>query len=249
MDLDLKGRHALVCGATEGIGRATAHELALLGADVTVLARREDALREVVAALPRNGEQQHGWIAADVSRTDALQRPGRGTVQRQTRAYPREQHRRPTRRPRASGGHRRIPRCIQQAPDREPDPGAGGAPGHARSGVGAHRQRDLDIGERTDRRVGRVQHGARRRRELGQDPVAANSHRWASRSTTSCPASRKQVVSRSSSATVHGHRANPRTPSPIRCASSFRSGVSRNRRKSAASSHSCVRRRPRTSTA
>jgi len=72
MDLDLKGRHALVCGATEGIGRATAHELALLGADVTVLARREEALREVAAALPRNGEQQHGWIAADVSRTDAL---------------------------------------------------------------------------------------------------------------------------------------------------------------------------------
>ena len=73
MDLNLNGRHALVCGATEGIGRAAAHELALLGADVTVLARREDALRDVVAALPQNGEQQHGWIAADVSRTDALQ--------------------------------------------------------------------------------------------------------------------------------------------------------------------------------
>jgi len=72
MDLNLNGRHALVCGATEGIGRAAAHELALLGADVTVLARREDALRDVVAALPQNGEQQHGWIAADVSRTDAL---------------------------------------------------------------------------------------------------------------------------------------------------------------------------------
>jgi 3-oxoacyl-[acyl-carrier protein] reductase len=72
MDLDLNGRHALVCGASEGIGRATAHELALLGADVTVLARREDALREVADALPKQGSQQHGWIAADVSRTDAL---------------------------------------------------------------------------------------------------------------------------------------------------------------------------------
>ncbi len=72
MDLNLTGRHALVCGASEGIGRATAHELALLGADVTVLARRAEALQEVVAALPCSGAQQHGWIAADVARTDAL---------------------------------------------------------------------------------------------------------------------------------------------------------------------------------
>ncbi len=72
MDLNLTGKHALVCGASEGIGRATAHELAALGADVTVLARRADALKEVVAALPCNDMQQHGWIDADVSRTDDL---------------------------------------------------------------------------------------------------------------------------------------------------------------------------------
>lgn len=69
MDLDLRGRHALVCGGSEGIGRAAAHELALLGADVTVLARREDALREVAAALPRSGAQAHHTLAADVSLT------------------------------------------------------------------------------------------------------------------------------------------------------------------------------------
>lgn len=72
MDLDLQGRHALVCGGSEGIGRATAHELALLGADVTVLARRGQALAAVVADLPRREAQQHGWIAADVAQTDAL---------------------------------------------------------------------------------------------------------------------------------------------------------------------------------
>jgi len=72
MDLDLKGRHALVCGGSDGIGRAAAHELALLGADVTVLARREEALREVVAQLPQGDGQRHGWIAGDVSQTDAL---------------------------------------------------------------------------------------------------------------------------------------------------------------------------------
>jgi 3-oxoacyl-[acyl-carrier protein] reductase len=69
MDLDLRGRHALVCGGSEGIGRAAAHELALLGADVTLLARREDALREAAAALPRTGAQRHGMLAADVSQT------------------------------------------------------------------------------------------------------------------------------------------------------------------------------------
>jgi 3-oxoacyl-[acyl-carrier protein] reductase len=67
MDLDLTGKHALVCGGSEGIGRATAHELALLGADVTVLARRAEALERVAAELPRREGQQHAFIAADMA--------------------------------------------------------------------------------------------------------------------------------------------------------------------------------------
>lgn len=72
MDLDLSGKHALVCGASEGIGRAAAHELALLNADVTVLSRRAEALQAVAAALPRRDRQRHGWIATDVAQTEAL---------------------------------------------------------------------------------------------------------------------------------------------------------------------------------
>lgn len=72
MDLDLNGRHALVCGGSDGIGRAAAHELALLGAQVTVLARRADVLRKVAAALPRERGQVHDHLAVDMSQSDRL---------------------------------------------------------------------------------------------------------------------------------------------------------------------------------
>ncbi len=67
MNLDLIGKHALVCGASQGIGRASAHELALLGADVTLLARSAPALERVLAELPRvHGSQRHGFLVADM---------------------------------------------------------------------------------------------------------------------------------------------------------------------------------------
>ena len=74
MDLNLAGRHALVCGASEGIGRAAAHELALLGASVTLLARRADVLADVAARLPRTVDgQHHDSVAIDVADAAALQ--------------------------------------------------------------------------------------------------------------------------------------------------------------------------------
>ena len=72
MDLDLSGRHALVCGGSEGIGRAAAVELAKLGASVTLLARRDEVLREIAASLPREHGQRHGHLVADMADTAAL---------------------------------------------------------------------------------------------------------------------------------------------------------------------------------
>ncbi|HEY5802986.1 MAG TPA: SDR family oxidoreductase [Lysobacter sp.] len=72
MDLDLSGRHALVCGASQGIGLSTAKALAELGANVTLLARREERLREAADQLPTGPGQVHGWIAVDSADTDSL---------------------------------------------------------------------------------------------------------------------------------------------------------------------------------
>lgn len=73
MDLDLDGRHALVCGASQGIGRACAMELAQLGANVTLLARREEVLRAFADELPRtHPAQKHGFISADGGDTGRL---------------------------------------------------------------------------------------------------------------------------------------------------------------------------------
>ena len=63
--LPLARRHALVGGASRGIGRATAHALAAAGASCTLLARSEDALREVAAELPTGRDQHHGILAVD----------------------------------------------------------------------------------------------------------------------------------------------------------------------------------------
>lgn len=73
MNLDLLGKHALVCGASEGIGRATAHELAALGADVTLLARRESALLAVRDTLPLpHAGQRLGVLAIDMADSAGL---------------------------------------------------------------------------------------------------------------------------------------------------------------------------------
>jgi len=72
MDLNLLGKHALVGGGSKGIGRATAHALAQMGADVTVLARNAETLKECVASLPTRSTQRHGYIAVDMLDRAAL---------------------------------------------------------------------------------------------------------------------------------------------------------------------------------
>ena len=57
LPLDLSGRHALVCGASQGIGLAAAQQLAGLGATVTLMARHQGRLEAALNALPGSGHQ------------------------------------------------------------------------------------------------------------------------------------------------------------------------------------------------
>ncbi|MCB9781172.1 MAG: SDR family oxidoreductase [Alphaproteobacteria bacterium] len=66
MDLSLASRHALVCGASAGIGRAVALELASLGASVTVLARRADRLDALLPDLRAAGASAAHALAVDL---------------------------------------------------------------------------------------------------------------------------------------------------------------------------------------
>jgi len=65
MDLNLEGKRAVICGSTQGIGKASAFELALLGASVTLIARNEKKLVEVMGELKTSGRQQHNYLVAD----------------------------------------------------------------------------------------------------------------------------------------------------------------------------------------
>jgi 3-oxoacyl-[acyl-carrier protein] reductase len=70
--LSLTGRHALVCGASAGIGRAAAMCLASLGADLTILARREERLADLRPELLEAGAGSAHALVADLQDRPAL---------------------------------------------------------------------------------------------------------------------------------------------------------------------------------
>jgi len=72
MDLKLNNKNALVCGSTQGIGKATAMLLAAEGVNVTLCARNEEKLKEVLAELPSH--RNHNYIVADFSNPKELQK-------------------------------------------------------------------------------------------------------------------------------------------------------------------------------
>jgi 3-oxoacyl-[acyl-carrier protein] reductase len=70
MDLGIAGRSAIVCGASAGLGRATATALAADGVKVLIAARNEDRLRAAAAEIAAETGGEVAFVAADVT-TDA----------------------------------------------------------------------------------------------------------------------------------------------------------------------------------
>ena len=65
MDLNLKGKKAMVCGSTDGIGKAVAIELAKLGASIVLVARNEIKLQAMRKLLNEINGEEHFMIVAD----------------------------------------------------------------------------------------------------------------------------------------------------------------------------------------
>jgi len=74
MKIDLTGKNAVVCGASQGIGRAIAIEFARCGANVVLVARNEESLRKVLRELPASKTQNHNFMVADFSQSEELRK-------------------------------------------------------------------------------------------------------------------------------------------------------------------------------
>lgn len=65
MNLGLRNKKAIVCGSTQGIGKAIAVGLAKQGVSLTLIARNESVLKEVVNTLDISLAQNHNYLCVD----------------------------------------------------------------------------------------------------------------------------------------------------------------------------------------
>jgi 3-oxoacyl-[acyl-carrier protein] reductase len=74
MIIDLANKSAVVCGSTQGIGKAIALQFAESGANIILVARNEEKLRMVLRELNTNKKQNHSFIVADFSEPEVLRK-------------------------------------------------------------------------------------------------------------------------------------------------------------------------------
>ena len=68
----MKNKRALVCGSSKGIGAAAAIELSKCGASITLVARNEESLLNVINQLDNSFNQKHSYLVADFDNLSEL---------------------------------------------------------------------------------------------------------------------------------------------------------------------------------
>ena len=72
MEINLINKTAWVFGASRGIGKAIAIELASAGANILLIARSSQLLNQTKKSLCTNNNQTHGVLSVDMSNPDSL---------------------------------------------------------------------------------------------------------------------------------------------------------------------------------
>ncbi len=85
LSIDLKGKTALVCGASKGIGKSIALQFAQCGASVVLLSRNKESLENCLLLLDKTMGQEHGYLCADMSKPyDVFEKASKYFVHRPT---------------------------------------------------------------------------------------------------------------------------------------------------------------------
>ena len=74
LELGLKGKVAILTGASEGLGRATAERFARSGARVAMCARRPDVLDEAAKAIQKATGAEVMALPTDVTKKDQVEK-------------------------------------------------------------------------------------------------------------------------------------------------------------------------------
>ena len=246
MDYGIRGRTAIVCAASQGLGKGCAQALAGEGVNLVINARSAEALNATADEIRRASGVSVTAVAADIT---TPRRARRRTRRLPVARHPGQQRRRPADRrlPRLGRGHLAEGRQRQHGDADHADPRRRRR--HDRAALRPHRQHHVAVGqgaarasrpvERRARRAHRLRRGlvapGREAQRRDQQPAAgAIPHRAAE--------GRPRQARReggTGSTTHSSPRASPRTPP----------GASARRRSSAAPARSCAARTPASSSA
>jgi Short-chain dehydrogenases of various substrate specificities len=72
MNLSLENKHAIICGSSDGIGKASAITMAQRGCEITLVARNQEKLDSTLLELNTKQDQQHQTVCVDFDQPEKV---------------------------------------------------------------------------------------------------------------------------------------------------------------------------------